>query len=108
MSDVSPEKMCELVRDSFVGATVVYQSGSCAYFARLMVQVFDGAYYSSKDHMVARIGEKFYDITGEVEGDFSPATEKDFKKMKRRFSLASQQDLDMLATARKRREEATP
>jgi hypothetical protein len=60
-------KFISAVRDSFVGSQQVYTNGSCYYFYLILKEVFDEAeaYYDG-DHIITKIEDKFYDITGEV------------------------------------------
>jgi hypothetical protein len=57
------------IRDSFVGAEFLYTHGSCYQFYLILKSIIPNAeaYYDS-DHVITKIGERFYDITGEVEG----------------------------------------
>lgn len=59
------------IRESFYGSTVVYTNGSCYHFFNILKTIFPNAIaYYKNDHIVTKIGNKFYDITGEVKGDF--------------------------------------
>lgn len=58
------------VRDSFIGSQQVYTEGSCYHFYLILKEVFPNAKpYFNEDHIVTKIGNKFYDITGEVRKD---------------------------------------
>ena len=61
------EKFIQLVRDSFIESQQVYTEGSCYHFYLILKQVFPEAkaYYDA-DHIITKIGDRFYDITGEV------------------------------------------
>ena len=61
-----------LVRESFVGSKIIYTEGSCYRFYEILKFVFPKAkpYILKEDHIVIKIEDKFYDITGEVFGDF--------------------------------------
>lgn len=54
------------VRNSFIGADVVYTKGSCYQFYRILKKVFPqaNAYYNS-DHVITEIDGRYYDINGE-------------------------------------------
>lgn len=56
-----------LIRDSFIGSDIVYTQGSCYKFFKILKSRFpeSKAYYDS-EHVITKIGGKFYDITGEV------------------------------------------
>jgi len=62
-------KIISKIRNSFVGAEVVYTQGSCFKFYEILKAIYPDAepYYIDK-HIITKIGEKFYDITGEVAG----------------------------------------
>jgi len=57
----------KIIRDSFISAEVVYTQGSCYQFYRILKDRFPlaVAYYNS-DHVITRIADSYYDITGEV------------------------------------------
>lgn len=61
-------KFIKTIRESFVGSVEVYTQGSCYHFYTILKTVFPQAeaYYDS-NHVITKIGKKFYDITGEVE-----------------------------------------
>lgn len=61
------EKFISTIRDSFIGSQQVYTEGSCYHFYLILKQVFPTAecWYDS-DHVITKIENKFYDITGEV------------------------------------------
>lgn len=61
------EKFIQTIRDSFIGSQQVYTEGSCYHFYLILKQVFPEAkaYYDA-DHIITKIGNKFYDITGEI------------------------------------------
>lgn len=55
------------VRDSFNGSEIVYTQGSCYKFYLILKEVFpkSEAYYNS-EHVITKINDRYYDITGEV------------------------------------------
>jgi hypothetical protein len=58
------------IRDSFIGSQQVYTEGSCYHFYLILKQVFPQAQaYYDDTHIITKIDDKFYDITGEVRGD---------------------------------------
>lgn len=64
------ERFISRVRDSFIGCQQVYTEGSCYHFYLILKEVFHNAKpYFDEDHVVTKIGDKFYDITGEVRKD---------------------------------------
>lgn len=66
------EAFIATVRDSFIGSQQVYTEGSCYHFYLILKQVFPQAepYYDA-DHIISKIDDKYYDITGEVRGDLN-------------------------------------
>ena len=66
------ESFIAKIRDSFIGSQQVYTEGSCYHFYLILKEVFSEAEcYFDEDHVVTKIGDKFYDITGEVRGDLT-------------------------------------
>lgn len=66
------ESFIAKVRDSFVGSQDVYTNGSCYHFYLILKEVFpDAECYYDEDHVVTKIDDKFYDITGEIRGDLT-------------------------------------
>lgn len=64
-----PIDVVAAIRVSFIGAEQVYTQGSCVAFYFILKSVFPSArpYWSTEArHMITRIGNRFYDITGEV------------------------------------------
>lgn len=64
------EKVLEFIktiRESFIGADIVYTEGSCYPFYTILKSVFPGAIaYFDLNHVITKIDGKYYDITGEV------------------------------------------
>lgn len=66
------ESFISKVRDSFIGSQQVYTEGSCYHFYLILKEVFPEAEpWFDEDHILTKIGDKFYDITGEVRRDIS-------------------------------------
>ena len=64
------EEFIATIRDSFIGSQEVYTHGSCYHFYLILKQVFhDAEPYYDMDHILTKIGDKYYDITGEVRKD---------------------------------------
>lgn len=58
------------IRDSFIGSQQVYTEGSCYHFYLILKEVFpDAEPWYDNEHIVTKIGDKFYDITGEIRKD---------------------------------------
>lgn len=58
------------IRDSFIGSQQVYTEGSCYHFYLILKEVFpDADPWYDNEHIVTKIGDKFYDITGEIRKD---------------------------------------
>ncbi len=61
-------RFIRIVRNSFKGAEFCYLNGSCYRFYLILKEVFpDAIAYYDGDHVITRIGDKYYDITGMVE-----------------------------------------
>ena len=55
------------IRDSFEGSVEVYTQGSCYKFYLILKEVFPEAIaYYDVNHVITKIGDEFYDITGIV------------------------------------------
>ena len=66
------EKFISTIRDSFTGSQQVYTEGSCYHFYLILKEVFPEAeIYFDENHVITKIENKFYDITGEVRGDLT-------------------------------------
>lgn len=66
-TEVAVEKFIASIRDSFIGSQQVYTEGSCYHLYLILKSVFPSAkpYYNTY-HIITKIDNKFYDITGEV------------------------------------------
>lgn len=55
------------IRNSFDGSVDIYTNGSCYRFYEILKAIYPQAeaWYDS-DHVITKIMDKFYDITGEV------------------------------------------
>jgi len=67
-----PLPLIRAIRESTPYMAAIYQNGSCWHFHKVLKAVFPEAepfyfYDDSNSHVITRIGEKFYDITGEVD-----------------------------------------
>lgn len=66
------ESFIARIRDSFIGSQQVYTEGSCYHFYLILKEVFpDAEPWYDEDHVVTKIGDHFYDITGEVRQDLN-------------------------------------
>ena len=55
------------IRNSFVGSEIVFTKGSCYQFYLILKEVFPQAEaFYDENHLVTKIEDKYYDITGEV------------------------------------------
>ena len=66
MNDIN--KIIDTFREIVPDAEYRYTNGGCFQFYRLLHSIDDSAepYYDG-DHVITRIDDKFYDVTGEVE-----------------------------------------
>jgi hypothetical protein len=60
-------KFIKTIRESFIGSADVYTRGSCYHFYEILRIAFIDVepYYYSK-HIISKINNRFYDITGEI------------------------------------------
>lgn len=64
------EEFISTIRDSFIGSQHVYTGGSCYHFYLILKKVFPNAEpFYDLDHVITKIDDKYYDITGEVRRD---------------------------------------
>ena len=65
---IEPLEFISLLRNSFEGSVKVYTQGSCYQMFLILKALYPSAiaFYDS-DHIITKIGEKYYDITGEVQ-----------------------------------------
>lgn len=67
-----------VIRESFPDASIIYQWGACYGFYLILKHNFPSAiaYFSDKDkdHILTKIGNRFYDITGEYDYETKEAT----------------------------------
>lgn len=68
---IDPEEVITSIRDSFIGAEMVYTMGSCYQLYNILSTIFEcEAYcYKKTSHILTKIDGYFYDIRGEVEVD---------------------------------------
>lgn len=61
------KEIISTIRDSFIGSQQVYTEGSCYHFYLILKSVFPQAEcWYDEDHVITKIDNKFYDITGEI------------------------------------------
>lgn len=66
---ITPKQFIASVRESFEGSVTVYTRGSCYRFYKILKLVFPDAepwVDVVEGHVITKIGDRFYDITGEV------------------------------------------
>ena len=64
---LSPKNIISKLKNSFSHATVVYTRGSCGQLYKILKEIFpDAEAYENGDHVITKIGDKFWDIKGEV------------------------------------------
>lgn len=65
----NPLDIIEAIRKSFIGSEQVYTNGSCIMFYKILKVLYPSArpYWNSETkHMITKIGNKYYDISGEI------------------------------------------
>ena len=61
--------MITRIRNSFDGSVEVYTQGSCFHFCNMLAFLYpEGEAYHDCNHAIFRLGDRYYDITGEVDG----------------------------------------
>lgn len=106
------EAFIKTVRESFQDAWIIYTHGACYGFYRILKHSFPGAqpYCSEEwDHIITKIGDKFYDIHGECIDTDLKKTYIDKKAMSKRQkerwgALDGQRVEHMLAKYKKSKE----
>lgn len=79
MNRIDVESFISKIRDSFIGSQQVYTEGSCYHFYLILKEVFsDAVAYWDGGHIISKIGDKYYDITGEVA---KPNDSSEFKQV---------------------------
>lgn len=59
-------ELIKAIRESFDESVAVYTQGSCYRFYEILKRVYpDAVAYYDMDHIITKIGDKFYDINGE-------------------------------------------
>lgn len=79
---MNPEVLIKALRDTDGYIEKIYLNGGCYQFYKFLKVVYPEAKpYMSLDklHVVTRIKNDFYDITGRVNGTYLPLTEEDIK-----------------------------
>lgn len=58
----------KILRESFDGAEIAYKNGSCYKFYEILKHTFPESkpFYTGVHHVVTKINERYYDISGEV------------------------------------------
>jgi len=74
---MDPEKLIDSLRETDIYIEKIYLNGGCYKFYEFLKTIYPKALpYLTKegDHIVTKIGQSFYDITGSVKGKFIPPT----------------------------------
>jgi hypothetical protein len=84
MEPLSPLELIDALRRTDRYIETIFTQGGCYQFHIFLKRIWPEAVpfqTDEMDHVVSLIGGKFYDITGEVEGDFHAVTEADMALM---------------------------
>ena len=79
---MKPEALIKALRDTDGYIEKIYLNGGCYQFYKFLKAVYPKAepyITQDKQHVVSKIGSRFYDITGKTDGAFSPMTDKDIE-----------------------------
>lgn len=71
-------KTIKTIRESFIGAELVFKNGSCYKFYEILKLIYPVKPYYADNHVVSEINGYYYDIAGEVKGNFIPFDENIF------------------------------
>ena len=64
---MDPVDFIKVIRESFDGSVYVYTKGSCYRFYEILKCMYPEAEpYYGNNHVITKVCDKFYDITGEV------------------------------------------
>ena len=77
---MKPESLIKALRETDGYIKIIYLNGGCYQFYRFLKAVYPKAepYISQdKQHIVTKIGSRFYDITGRVHGEYYPLIGED-------------------------------
>ena len=68
--EMTPEDIINIIKESFAGSIHIYTEGSCYKFYLILKKLFKNAepYYYNY-HVVSKINNKFWDITGQINGE---------------------------------------
>jgi hypothetical protein len=81
MGDI--HKILQAIRISFVGAEIVYLENSYGFFKILQQLYPEAEPWIFGNSVVAKIGNKFYNISGQVKGTFKPLTKEQINYYKK-------------------------
>ena len=78
------KKFIETIRGSFVGSVTVYTYGSCYHFYLILKHVYPHAkpFTDVSGHVVTKLFGKYWDVTGEVEGNYVPLDMEEAERLK--------------------------
>lgn len=77
---MNPDTIITAIRESDLYINNIYLRGGCYQFHKIIKAIFSDAepyINETKDHVVSKIGNKLYDITGCVTGEYSPLLDQD-------------------------------
>ena len=80
MVDIKPNDFIKTIRETDAYIQKIYLNGGCYSFHKVLKSIYPNAMpriNQSKDHVVTVIDDKFYDITGQVEGEYTPLTKEE-------------------------------
>jgi len=76
--DLNPITLIDALRNTdIIYIEKIYLNGGCYQFYKFLRVIYPDAepyFIQTKDHIVTKIGNSYYDITGEVKGQFIPLT----------------------------------
>jgi len=83
-------KVIKAIRYSFVGAEIVYAENSYGFF-EIIREVFPDVepYMDKFGNVVSKVGNAYYNISGEAIGSFEPFSDEDLTAIKKNFNERS-------------------
>jgi hypothetical protein len=73
MKDFCPLKLINALRETDLYIHDIFMMGSCYRFHLFLKELYPDSkpfMHADRDHVVSKIGDKLYDITGEIQAEF--------------------------------------
>lgn len=83
---MEPSDLIKALRETDKYIEMIYLNGGCYAFYQFLKTIYPEAkpyMTTSRNHVVTKIYNAFYDITGKVKGDFQPLSRQDIDMCKK-------------------------